>query len=172
MSKILSRSAEGAVKSDAAMEKYLDRLNRELPQVDRVCVSKIDDGKVRFVAVAQPAVLDYPLGRGDRTFAAADAALARYIEGRQPVTNNALPEAGADMAAMRRALGSSVHLPITIDGVPAVVSYWSKEKDAFTPAAVEFCRTKLSTKRLGQPVKGRLPPGRFSTGWEAHNSIA
>ncbi|HVU89087.1 MAG TPA: redoxin domain-containing protein [Pirellulales bacterium] len=149
LSKILSRAAEGSLKSDAAMEKFLDRLNRELPQVDRVCVSKIDDGKVHFLAVAQPAVLDYPLGRGDRTFAAADATLARYIEGGKLVTNAALPDAGADMAAMRRALGSSIHVPITVNGAPAVVSYWSKEKEAFPPAAVAFL-TDVS-KKIGAP---------------------
>ena len=54
------------------------------------------------------------------------------------MVNDGFQEAGDDMIAMRRALGSSVHLPITIDGMPAVVSYWSKEKNAFTPPAVDF----------------------------------
>ncbi|MES1213641.1 MAG: redoxin domain-containing protein [Singulisphaera sp.] len=149
LSKVLSRAAEAAPKTSGTMEKFLDRLTRELPQVDRVCVSKVEDGKLRFVAVAQPPVLDYPLGRADRSYPAATSSLAKYIAGKQLVTNAALPTDGEDMAVLRRALGSSVHVPITLNGEPALVSYWSKEKDAFPAAAVEFLQ-ELSKKIGGQ----------------------
>jgi predicted SnoaL-like aldol condensation-catalyzing enzyme len=129
------------------MDKLLDRVTKELPQIDRICVSRIDDGKLVFAQVAQPVVLNYPLGGVERSYPVAESTLARYIQAGQPVVNAQLPEQGADMTAMRRTLGSSVHLPITIDGQPALISYWSKEKDAFPAAAVDFL--KEITQRLG-----------------------
>jgi peroxiredoxin/mono/diheme cytochrome c family protein len=147
VSKAISRAAEGALKSTAAMEKLLDRVTKELPQIDRICVSRIDDAKLVFVQVAQPVVLSYPLGGVERSYPATESTLAGYIQAGQPVVNAQLLEQGADMVAMRRALGSSMHLPITIDGQPALISYWSKEKEAFPAAAVDFL--KEITQRLG-----------------------
>jgi hypothetical protein len=51
------------------------------------------------------------------------------------------------MAALRHALGSSVHVPVESGGQKLLVSYWSKEKNAFPPAAVEFL--KNVSKQIG-----------------------
>ena len=152
MSKLLSRAAEGALKSPAAIEKFLDRLSKQLPQVDRICVSVVEDGQVRFVQVAQSPVLDYALGRVDRSFAADNSALAAYIKGASAVVNVDLHQTqGDDVAAMRQVLGSGVHLPIAVSGQPGVISYWSKEKNAFPEAAVNFLRGNCAcrSRQLG-----------------------
>ena len=39
---------------------------------------------------------------------------------------------------MRRVFSSSMHVPLTIDGKPAVISFWSEEPKAFPVKAVEF----------------------------------
>ena len=140
MSKTLTRAAEGALKSDAAFAKFLDRVNKELPQVDRICVSKVGDGKLRFVQVAQPTVLDYPLGREDRSFAADHSTLATYIQGGAATVNAELPDTGEDMIVMRRALGSSVHVPITIDGQPALSATGARKRTPSRRPLLTFSR--------------------------------
>jgi len=149
MTRALARAAEGAFKSQLSIDKFLDRVTKELPQVDRICVSKIADGKLQFVQVAQPPVLDYPLGRLDRSYAADKSTLASYIQAGKLVTNAEVPTGGEDMAAMRHAVGSSVHVPTTIDGQPALVSFWSKEQSAFPEAAVKFLQ-ELTAKTGGK----------------------
>jgi thiol-disulfide isomerase/thioredoxin len=141
LNKTLSRAAEGAMKSQPTIDKFLDRLARELPQVDRICVSTVDDGKLQFARVAQPPVFDSWLGRDDRSYDANESTLAGYIKSAQPVVNPDLSTIGGqDMAALRRSLGSSVHFPITFAGRPATISYWSKEKNAFSQPAIDFLR--------------------------------
>ncbi|MBI2823621.1 MAG: redoxin domain-containing protein [Planctomycetia bacterium] len=150
--KFLGRAAEGALKSEAAMEKFLDRLAKELPQVDRICVSVVDGGQVRFLQVAQPHVLDAPLGRAERTYPADKSSLAGYIRAAEPAMNPDLAAAaGDDAAMMSRVLGSSVHLPINVGGRPATISFWSLEKNAFPDPAVDLLRqvTKLVESGAG-----------------------
>ena len=48
---------------------------------------------------------------------------------------------------MRELLGSSLHVPVTIDGKPGTVNFWSKEKNAFPPR------------------RGRVPHGRSPSRW-------
>ena len=51
---ILSRTAQRALESDENMAKLAFRLEKETPQVDRICASVVEDGQVRFVQVSQP----------------------------------------------------------------------------------------------------------------------
>lgn len=144
----LKRAAGGALKSHVAMDKLLDRVSREVPQVDRICVSIVEDGKLRFVQVAQPSVLDYSLGGSDRSYAVGASELAKYITAGQTVVNPDLAQVpGEDIAATRGVLGSSVHMPIMVEGHSAMISFWSKEKNAFSEPAVAFLSEV--TKLLG-----------------------
>ncbi len=137
MGALLARAAKSALASDEAMEKLRTRVIREVPQVDRICVSTVENDREKFLGVAQSVVLDGALGRADRSYPA--GALAKYAQGDGNVVNASLAKSdAADLAAMSSVLGSSLHVPVTIDGKRAVVSFWSKEPDAFPQAAVEF----------------------------------
>jgi hypothetical protein len=39
---------------------------------------------------------------------------------------------------MAKRLGSSMHVPVVINGKPATVNFWSREADAFPKPAVDF----------------------------------
>ncbi len=146
---ILSRAAQRALESDENMAKLAFRLEKETPQVDRICASVVEDGQVRFVRVWQPLVFDAKLGRDGRKESAQNAALAQYATADKPVVNQDLATVkGDDLLAMRGLLGSSLHVPVTINGKPGTVNFWSREKNAFPPAAVEFL-TQIA-KLVGQ----------------------
>lgn len=143
---ILNRAAGVATKSETGLDRYLDRLQKELPQIDRVCVTVVDNDEAKVTLAAQPFVFDASVGAVGATFPAADSAIARALKGTEPVVNADLSKVeGKDVAKMGQVLGSSVHFPITVEGKPAVISYWSKEKDAFPAPAFDFLRqvTKL-----------------------------
>jgi peroxiredoxin/mono/diheme cytochrome c family protein len=136
---ILSRAAKTALDSDGNMEKLRMRIAKEVPQVDRVCVSVVEDTQVKFLRVAQPVVMDAALGRTDRTYAAQTSSLAKYAAADGVVVNNDLSKAaGDDLPSMSSALGSSLHVGVMIGGHRATVNFWSKEKNAFPDSAVEF----------------------------------
>jgi hypothetical protein len=149
MGAILSRAAQRSLESDANMARLAYRLEKETPQIDRICASVVDAGHVRFVQVSQPNVFDAPLGRAGRKVPAQSASLAQFAAGDKPVVNQDLAAVkGADLTAMRAMLGSSLHVPVMIDGKRGTVNFWSKEKNAFPEKAVEFL-TEVA-KQMGQ----------------------
>jgi len=149
MGSILSRAAQRALESDADMARLAFRLEKETPQVDRICASVVEDGQVRFIQVSQPKVFDAPLGRAGRKVPAQSASLSQYAVGDKPVVNQDLAVVkGDDLTAMRALLGSSLHVPVMIDGKRGTVNFWSKEKNAFPDKAVEFL-TEVA-KQVGQ----------------------
>jgi len=109
--------------------------------IGAVPVSVVDGPTLRFLQVAQPIVLDYPLGRTDLEYATKKSTLAKIATGGNETVYDTLSTAGGgDLKTMSTAVSSSLHVPITIDGQAAVVSFWSKEAAAFPPAAVEVLR--------------------------------
>jgi len=146
VSKILGRACDVAAKSELGLDRFLDRVQKELPQVDRVCITTTDGENVQVLMAAQPYVFDGAIGAEGATYPVANSALGRAIKGTDTVVISDLSKAqGADVAALSRVLSSGVQMPITIGGKPAVISYWSKEKDAFPEPALNFLRqiTKL-----------------------------
>ncbi|MFO0948511.1 MAG: redoxin domain-containing protein [Planctomycetota bacterium] len=133
---LLKRTASNALESDITMDAFLRHVARTVPQVDRICVSIPDGSEVRFVKVAQSPVLDPVLGRTEKVFAKGNSALARVASGASPVVHGDLSaESAPDLKDMSQRLGSSLHIPITIDGKKGVLSFWSKEKNAFPESA-------------------------------------
>lgn len=136
MSKLIERAAAKAVKSPRHMELLARQMAKSASMVDRMCVSYVDGEQVKFLNVEQSAVLQYPLGDKDQTYAVADSALAGYAAGGAVVANADLTKADkADLKRMSAAAKSSLHVPIQIDGKPATVNFWSKEPAAFGEAA-------------------------------------
>ena len=133
---LLKRSATRALKSGSEFERLWRDVTRDVPQVDRMCLSVIDGDRVRMLHVAQPPVLNHVAGRIERTFAVRDSALANIARRGEPRATADLSSAdGADLKAMSAVLGSSFHLPVVVEGQAGVLSFWSKEPAAFPAVA-------------------------------------
>ncbi len=141
ISKLLVRAARAAHHSPLAMQRFSRRISKMMPQVDRVCISTVDDGQLRFLQVEQSPVLHYWLGRTERHFDADTAALAKLIASaeREPTVYPDLSQQTApDLKTMASKMASSVHVPANVDGKTVLFSFWSRDADAFPPEAVEL----------------------------------
>ena len=142
-----------------------------VPQVDRVCVTTVADGKL---------VQKYGPFQGPRTrrtedtdatpppetirseLPAVDAAgepLAEYAQGDKPVVNNDLSKAKGKIFERMAALGakSSLHVPVELGGVRATINFWSTDANAFPEPAVQML-TALS-KAMAAPKPPGAQPG-------------
>ena len=139
-------------------------LRTMVPQVDRVCISTVKDGKV--VEMMGPssgrdddddddegereldeAIAEARKKHGKRPaesiyspLPAADAAgeeLASYATASQPVVNSDITKSKGEVFASmaRRGIKSSLHVPADIQGQRVTVNFWSRDADAFPPAA-------------------------------------
>ncbi|MGD9647561.1 MAG: redoxin domain-containing protein [Pirellulales bacterium] len=157
--------ADGKVKFSSRVEKQAARalgaqksfdifarlVTDVMPQIDRVDVAKLTDDGVRFPMISQPSLLVARLGRGDVTLPA-DSALAAALKSPETIVYNSYPTGvPADLVDFARGIHSSVHVPVTVDGQPVVVSFWSREPGAFGPQAVELL-TGLAS-HVGRPTE-------------------
>jgi hypothetical protein len=108
-------------------------VHEKLPQVDRVCVTSVQDGTYSVQRSAYP-------GKNVSRFAETGfKAPSRMV----PLTGfalfnrvvslpdlNALGSAPA-MKMITAALKSSVHVPVSLDGLPSNVNFWSAGEKAF-----------------------------------------
>jgi thiol-disulfide isomerase/thioredoxin/mono/diheme cytochrome c family protein len=134
-----------ALKDQEWMTRFGFILTLMVPQVDRVCVTSIENGQVKQIngpfpslskKKAQPVPEDLrsPLPQS----AAETEPLAKGIAGAEPIVHQDLTKVeGPIFAAMvRRGARSSLHVPVTIRGKKVSVNYWSRDLSAFPPPAV------------------------------------
>ena len=115
--KLLTRAATRALRSEEHLETFVGRLQKIVPQIDRVCVSVVGEDQVEVLSVAQSPVLNHDMGIAGATFDAADSALASIAAGGGPVVQPDLSAAeAADLKQMAKRAGSSFHVPVTLDG--------------------------------------------------------
>ncbi len=108
-------------------------MHEKLPQVDRVCVTSVQDGNYIVQRSAYP-------GKKVAHFAETGfKAPSRMV----PMTGFALfnrvvslPDLNAlgsapQLKMITAALKSSVHVPVSVDGLPSNVNFWSAEPKAF-----------------------------------------
>jgi peroxiredoxin len=139
LTKRITRAAEKALESDKSFD-VLHRLVTALcPQVDRMDVSTVDEGALRFRAVSQPPVIKAKVGGLEVEISGQNLALGEHARANSPVVTEELSTSDPhpDLAAMARGLRSSLHVPVTIEGRAACVNFWSRERNAFPPEAVE-----------------------------------
>lgn len=128
------------------MGNFREILQMMVPQVDRVCVTALEDGKLRQFLGPFP-----PQARGDKPapetlnskLADCDAAAeptAKYIESTQPVVHSDIGELkGTIFETMRkRGAKSSLHVPVTVQGKKMVINFWSTDANAFPEPAVQL----------------------------------
>jgi hypothetical protein len=118
-----------------------------VPQVDRVCVTSVENGKVKQISgpfSPSPSKQGQPAPESLRSplpeSSAESEPLAKDIGGAEPIVHEDLTKAqGPLFAAMvRRGARSSVHIPVTIRGKKVTLNYWSRDLSAFPPPAVEI----------------------------------
>ncbi len=110
-----------------------------VPQVDRVCVSRLVGDHIEFVKLSQPAILNSKIGGIDYRIAAAGSALAMYLTDPKPVVNGNLSSVqGEEMARISMVMKSSFHVPVKIGGEQVFFNFWSREENAFPPEAQGF----------------------------------
>ncbi len=129
----LVKLAHSSLDSQPAFEAFAKAVHEKLPQVDRVCVTSVQDGNYVVQHSAYP-------GKPIKHFAETGfKAPSRMV----PLTGFALfnrvvslPELTAlgsspSMKMITDALKSSVHVPVSVDGLPSNVNFWSAGEKAF-----------------------------------------
>jgi peroxiredoxin len=128
----LLRLAEEARQSDKAFAAFAAAVHKKLPKVDRICLTTVTEGKLRFDRVAYPGNVSWRIvSPGPESFSRGYALAAFALYDRFMVIPDLSKSGGLDLMVMAKILSSSAHVPIALEGRPGTVNFWSKEKDAF-----------------------------------------
>jgi hypothetical protein len=144
-----------AFRSDRDFRMFGHVVTRMVPQIDRICVSMIEGSDVKFLHVSQPAIFNVKIGSKDYVVPIGRSVLAFYLEDGKPVVNpNLNSGAGEDMARFASLMKSSFHVPIKVAGKSAMMSFWSREADAFPESAQKLLTgfASMSAKNAKLPV--------------------
>lgn len=135
----LSSLARSALQSDDAFQKFAGRLRAVAPQLDRVCLSIVQNDQLVVTFAAQESTYKKLVGGKEVAVSSAGLALPTYAMQDAPTIHQDLAKATSpDLRFMRLAFSSSLHVPVRVKSQPATLNYWSAEKDAFPNAAVEL----------------------------------
>ncbi len=127
--------ASSALESDDSLRKLGGELLKVVPQVDRVDWITLEGRTLHVRRIAQSG------GAGQAASGlkvpAARLRLAEYAEGDTTVVHAKTSDVDTpDFKLLGRLFASSLHVPVRVDDVPGVISFWSTELDAFPPEAV------------------------------------
>lgn len=131
----MKQFASSALESDDSLRKLGGELLKVVPQIDRVDWITVEGRTLHVRRVAQSG------GAGQAASGlkvpAASLRLTKYAEGDATIVHAKTSEVDApDFKLLGRLFASSMHVPVEIDGVPGVISFWSTELDAFPSEAV------------------------------------
>jgi peroxiredoxin len=138
----LEKAAQHALDSQQAFGSFAAELRKALPKIDRVCVTTYTDDQLQVERSAYPG--DVKTRFAETGFKAPGRAsmLAVYALMNQFAVNGDLAKTrAADLKGMSASLASGVHVPAALEGRPATVNFWSKEKDAFPAETYDLLRT-------------------------------
>ncbi|MBI3839287.1 MAG: redoxin domain-containing protein [Planctomycetia bacterium] len=140
-------------------------LRTMVPQIDRLCITAVQDGKVSELmgpmssrghrerardAAAKDAsetarneAVEKLIKIPDNILSplpsvdAQGESLAEYAAGTKVVVNNDLSKAKGTLfeTMVKRGAKSSLHVPVDLKGIRATINFWSAEPDAFSPPA-------------------------------------
>ncbi len=135
----IDKLAPDSLKSNEALMKLGQELRKTAPQLDRVCWTRVENKQLEVVRCAQEPELEQVVGGVGRKLPVLVSKVAKYVEKEKVVVLKELSaESGVDVQHMARAYGSSIHIPVKIDGAPGTINFWSAEKDAFPPNVVTW----------------------------------
>jgi peroxiredoxin len=131
----LEKLAKSALTSQEAFEAFAKAVHEKLPQVDRLCVTSVVDGNLMVQHSAYPGkkiphMAETGFKQRSKVFLLTAFALFNNFTALPDLTKM---QQGFDMQLMSKTLKSSVHAPITIEGLPSTVNFWSAQTRAFTP---------------------------------------
>jgi peroxiredoxin/mono/diheme cytochrome c family protein len=129
----LASLARAALGSQPAFDAFAKAVHEKLPQVDRVCVTSVQDGNYVVQRSAYPGKKVSHFAETGFKAPTRMVPLAPFaIFGRLVSLPdlNALGSAPA-LKMITAALKSSVHVPISLDGLPSDVNFWSAQEKAF-----------------------------------------
>lgn len=132
--------ARDSLKDPQKFELLAYYLRNSVPQVDRVCVTYVDNGKLRLRNIQEVHGMKTFFRSASTRMNAAGEELADAINSPRPVVFDNFAKANGPILKKLASGGmkSSVHIPVQIDGKPMTVNFWSTDDDAFPPAAVEI----------------------------------
>jgi peroxiredoxin len=129
----LKRLAAHALESQAAFEAFAAGVRKAVPQVDRVCVTTYSHDTLRVERAAYPGAVSPHFAEAGFTAPGRACMLSGIALLNQVQVFADLKKAqGMDLRRMSESLGSSVHVAAAVDGKPATVNFWSKDKAAFS----------------------------------------
>jgi hypothetical protein len=132
---------KGAVASSDKLAEVQAALKKVVPQLDRICWSTLNDGKVKVECVAQDKETgrSIPAGNAGREVSSALSKLGSHAAKAEPqVHKNLAKESAVDLKYMAQVFASSLHVPVKHDGKSGTINFWSTEPDGFPPEAVKL----------------------------------
>jgi peroxiredoxin len=129
-----------AIKDDKTFELVAYQLFELVPQLDRICVTTVDNGRIQLKSIQERLGLQTSLRSKSTRVKSDGQSLAEYALGDKTVVNQSLSGTkGSVMVQMSsKDIRSSMHVPVEIGGVRATINFWSAEAGAFPPAAVKI----------------------------------
>lgn len=131
-------------------------LAETFPQIDRADVSMLDGGEVAVMRLSQSPVVGIAMGGIGRRVSTVRQHLAVYAMDSETVVHRdgaatILPSLGETAAPVR----SSVHIPLVINGRRCTLNFWSRDAEAFGPAAVEMLEAIAAEMSRGADSRTR-----------------
>ncbi len=129
--------ARGALKNDKTFERFGFVLFDLVPQLDRVCITTVENDRLRLKMIQERLGLKTSMRSRSTVVKAANQSLADYALGDKVVVNQDMTgAAGSVMTNMAtKDIRSSMHVPVLIGGVRCTINFWSAEAAAFPPQA-------------------------------------
>jgi peroxiredoxin/mono/diheme cytochrome c family protein len=136
----LAAMARGALKNDKTFERFVWQLFELVPQLDRVCITTIENDKLRLKILQERLGLKTSLRNRSTVVKIEGQSLADYALGGKTAVNQEMGQTkGSVMMNMaRKDIRSSMHVPVEIGGLRGTVNFWSAEAGAFPPEAVKL----------------------------------
>jgi hypothetical protein len=132
--------ARGSMKNDKTFERFVWQMFELVPQLDRVCITSVENDKLRLKMVQERLGIKTSLKSRSTVVKIAGQSLADYALGGTTAVNQEMSGAkGSVMAGMAsKDIRSSMHVPVELNGVRCTVNFWSAEAGAFPPEAVKL----------------------------------
>ena len=136
----LSEAARRALNGEQQFEEFAFLLESVVPQLDRICVTAVEDGKLRLYYLQERDGFRGTFRSATTRIKADSETLAEHIGADGPVVHHDFSDLdGRVFSGMdRRGVLSSLHVPGEKSGIQGTVNFWSRDKNAFPPEAVNL----------------------------------
>ncbi len=138
----LEKLAKSALGSQAAFDEFAKAVHEKLPQLDRLCVTSVYDGKLWVQHSAYPGkTIPHIAETGFKETSKAFVLTAFALFNNFSVIPDTTKAQGFDMQLMSKMLKSSAHSPVIIDGLASTVNFWSAQPKAFTQKDADLIKS-------------------------------